>query len=366
MRRRTIPGRLGRLHGPVGNLSVALRRSLTLGLAASAAALLVGISRAADAEKKQGAAEISLKIGTLAPDSASLIQEAKEGFREVTERSQGRVRIVLYSGGVLGDERDMVRKLQIGQIDAVVVSGMLGALVPEMTIISLPFVFRSFDEFDALRDGLFERFSAAFEKQGLALLLWFDIGGFTQLFSTQPIHSLDDLAQRKVWIWPNMPLADAAVRDFPMQAVPLDAPSVLMGFQTGMLDTMFSNPLAILLFQVQKHVKYMTRLDFSLVPVALLTTKKRYYEIPSDLREVIKTTLARYAPRLTLRARRDDDTALKALIRSGIQVVRPTPEEMADFQKTGEKVWNTHADKLYPRAWLDEFLAALGRVRAAR
>ncbi|MBI2890456.1 MAG: TRAP transporter substrate-binding protein DctP [Nitrospirae bacterium] len=345
---------------------MALRRSTAPILAIAAAALFGETVWSAGAEKNGSGPEITLKVGTLAPESASLIQEAKEGFREVTEKSQGRVRIVLYSGGVLGDERDMVRKLQIGQIDAVVVSGMLGALVPEMTVISLPFVFRSFDEFDALRDGLFERFSAAFEKQGLALLVWFDIGGFTQLFSAEPVRSLDDLAKRKVWIWPGMPLADAAVRDFPMQAVPLDAPSVLMGFQTGMLDTMFSNPLAILLFQVQKQVKYMTRLDFSLVPVALLTTKKRFYEIPPDLREVILATLARYGPRLTLRARRDDDTALKALIRSGIEVVRPTPEAMVEFQKTGEKVWNTHADKLYPRAWLDEFQAALGQVRAAR
>ena len=57
-----------------------------------------------------------IKMATLAPEGTpwhALI--AKMGERW-TEETNGNVRLRIYPGGIVGDERDMIRKMKIGQI----------------------------------------------------------------------------------------------------------------------------------------------------------------------------------------------------------------------------------------------------------
>lgn len=305
----------------------------------------------------------TLRIGLIAPEGSSLVVEARKGFLEAEEKSRGRLKFIQYAGGVLGGETDMIRKLRIGQVDAVALSGGLGTIVPETSVLSLPFLFRSYEEVDFTREGMFEAFSGAFEKQGMVLLLWFDVGGFTQFFSDKPVASPADMASRKVWTWSEVPLASEFLRGFPMKAVPIDVTNLLQAFQTGMIDSAFLNPLFILVFQLQKHVRYMTRLNFSYVPVALVGSKKMWDELPADLQGIIVETLRKYTPVMVARARQDDDTALRGLIRSGIQVVTPAPEAMAEFESLGQKAWQDYAGKLYPKSTLE---AVLHRVKEFR
>ncbi|MBI2058338.1 MAG: TRAP transporter substrate-binding protein DctP [Nitrospirae bacterium] len=315
---------------------------------------------------QEPAGRVTLRVGMLAPEGSSLVHEARGGFQEAEEKSRGRLKFLLYTGGVLGGETDMIRKLRIGQVDAVALSGGMGTVVPDTAVLSLPFLFRSYEEVDYAREGLFEAFAGAFEKQGMVLLLWFDVGGFTQFFSSQPVASVSDMASRKVWMWSEIPLANEFLRVFPMKGVPIDVTNLVQAFQTGMVDSAFINPLFLLVFQLQKNVRYMTRLNFSYVPVALVGSKKMWDELPADLQGILTDTLRKYTPKMVARARADDDTALRGLIRSGIQVVMPSPEAMAEFESLGRKGWNDYAGKLYPKSILEAVLHRLKDFRSRK
>jgi TRAP-type C4-dicarboxylate transport system substrate-binding protein len=66
--------------------------------------------------------KIIIKMATLAPEGTEwhgMLIEMGQKWREVTD---GTVELRIYPGGVVGDERDMIRKIRIGQIHAAAIT----------------------------------------------------------------------------------------------------------------------------------------------------------------------------------------------------------------------------------------------------
>ena len=86
----------------------------------------------------------TLKIATLSPDGTAWMQELRKGGKEIEERTEGRVKLKFYPGGVMGNDQTILRKIRIGQLQGGAFAG--GGLVEvynDMQVYSLPFLFRS-------------------------------------------------------------------------------------------------------------------------------------------------------------------------------------------------------------------------------
>src|SRR5690554_6270454 len=81
---------------------------------AVAACLLFAVAGAA------GAAE--LKIATLSPEGSSWMELLREGAREVREQTDGRVTFKFYPGGVMGDDKAVLRKIRLEQLHGAVLT----------------------------------------------------------------------------------------------------------------------------------------------------------------------------------------------------------------------------------------------------
>ena len=78
--------------------------------------MILVLLAAAAVQPAAGAAKI--KLATLAPDGSPwhrLLQEMGDRWQRETD---GRVRLVIYPGGVAGDDGDTLRKIRIGQLQA--------------------------------------------------------------------------------------------------------------------------------------------------------------------------------------------------------------------------------------------------------
>ena len=64
------------------------------------------------------AAPVQIKIATLAPENSSWMREMRAGAAEVAERTEGRVVLKFYGGGVMGNDKKVLRKMRIGQLTA--------------------------------------------------------------------------------------------------------------------------------------------------------------------------------------------------------------------------------------------------------
>ena len=95
------------------------------------------------------------KIATLSPEGSIWMEKMRDGAEELARRTNNRVRIKYYPGGVMGDDKSVMRKIRIGQLQGgAFVGGSLSNFYRDNQIYSLPLFFRSFKEIDYVREHL--------------------------------------------------------------------------------------------------------------------------------------------------------------------------------------------------------------------
>ena len=117
------------------------------------------------------AAADTLKIATVAPDGTAWMREMRAGADAVKQRTEGRVELKYYPGGVMGDPDTVLRKIKIGQLQGgAFTGGEISGVAPDAQLYSLPFLFRDQAEVDAVRAKLDDRVRANFEAGGFVAL----------------------------------------------------------------------------------------------------------------------------------------------------------------------------------------------------
>ena len=201
---------------------------------------------------------LRIKIATLAPEGSSWIKAFYAIDAEVRTKTDKQVGFKFYPGGVLGDEKDMLRKMHIGQIHgAALTSAGLSAIFSEMDVFQIPFLFESHHEVDYVTQEMTAVFKKGLAENGYILLGWSE-GGFVRLMSTTPVATLDDLRKVKVWTWEDAPMTKAIFDQANVSAIPLSVPDVLVGLQTGLVDVVYAPPSGAISLQWFTKTKYMT------------------------------------------------------------------------------------------------------------
>src|SRR5690554_2354221 len=92
---------------------------------------------------------MELKISTLYPDGTSEVNALKQASSLIQQETDGRVSIRVYPGGVMGDDQAVERRIRIGQLHgAMVQTGALSNVFPDVQVLNAPFAFSNYDEVD--------------------------------------------------------------------------------------------------------------------------------------------------------------------------------------------------------------------------
>ena len=138
-----------------------MRSKLITTVAFAAVAALTGTAAADNVE---------VRLATLAPDGSSWMKILGKGSAEIDKKTEGRVKVKYYPGGVQGDERDVVRKINLGQLDGAAVTSVGLSMVEEsIRVLELPRMFETVEELDYVADKMWPYFVKKFEKKGYKL-----------------------------------------------------------------------------------------------------------------------------------------------------------------------------------------------------
>ena len=58
----------------------------------------------------------TIKLATIAPEGSAWMKDMRAGAEEISERTEGRVKFKFYGGGVQGNDKQVLRKMRIGQL----------------------------------------------------------------------------------------------------------------------------------------------------------------------------------------------------------------------------------------------------------
>lgn len=279
--------------------------------------------------------ETVLKIATLAPEGSSWMRLFRTWAAAVDARTEGRVKVRLYSGGIQGDERDVLRKIRLGQLSGAAVTGIgLSSIAPEVRSIERALTYH---DLDALRGALDGDLRSRFEERGFVLLGWSDVGP-VHLFSQKPVRTLEDLRRLRLWLWTEDPVSRQLHETLALAGVPLGVPDVLPALTTGSVDAFFGSPLSTLALQWSGHVRYMSSITFGQATGALVLAKRAWEEIAAADQKILRQEAdAMQAPSLA-QVRADNEHSLATLKAHGITLVVPTPELRQSLELAGDAI----------------------------
>ncbi len=300
-------------------------------------------------------AQTVIKFATVAPRNSTWMNIMEQLDTEVQKATAGTVKFKFYPGGVQGDEKDVIRKIRIGQLHGGGFTGVgLGLIQPQSRVLDLPFLFRSPAEVDTVLEGLFGTFSTLFEEKDFVLLGWAEVG-FVHFFTREPVRSLADLSQQKLWIWEGDPLAGAYFQELGLKPIPLALPDVLTSFQTGLINGAYASPYAASVLQWQSRARYVSDPPMACAAGAVLVSRKLWDQIPAAQQTKVREIARRKLRQLTLASRKDNQTALAAFAKAGIQQVKPLSEaEAQKFEALGIRVQDKLAGSLYDAKLLEK------------
>ena len=165
-----------------------LIRFVPLGFLLLAAFALPGTVPSTKAEQSY-----TLRVASLAPAGSSWMKILNAWNKTLQEKTDGRLKMRFYPGGSQGDERDFVRKMRVGQLDAAVMTMTgISMVVRAMIVLVLPGFLDTYEELDRVRGKMAPQFEAMFDKEGFKLVGWGD-AGLIRLFSAKAFRSPSEL-----------------------------------------------------------------------------------------------------------------------------------------------------------------------------
>ena len=304
-----------------------------------------------------------IKIATLAPEGSTWTDIFDDLNAELKKETNNGVRLKIYPGGVLGDEKDMIRKMYAGQIHgAVLTSAGLSNIFNEMDVFQIPFLFDTYDEVDYVLEKMSPFFTKGFADKGYILPSWSE-GGFIRLMSTKPIASMDDLRKAKIWTWEDAPMAKAIFEEAGISAIPLSLPDVLVGLQTGLVEVVYAPPSGAISLQWFTKTKYMTDVPLMYLIGGIVIKKNTFNRLPPEHRQILLALCSKYMDRLKNEVRKENQEAIQVMTQHGVKLIKPSEAQINEFKSLSTKAMNRQIGKSFSKEIKDEVLGYVEEYR---
>lgn len=267
-----------------------------------------------------------------------------------------RLEIDLQLGGTLGDEKEVLEKLQFGGIQMACVSAApLAEFNRDVGVLTMPYLFRDNRHMWSVLEGsIGTELMAGLESSGFIGLAWYESGARSFYNRVRPVYRLDDLVGLKIRVQKSEVMHDL-VSALGAAPISIGFKQVFSNLHTGAIDGAENNLPSFLSerhFEVAKFYSYDRH---SMIPDVLLVEAKTWYKLSRDAQAALRRSAQ--ASSGAQRGFWDEFSreALRKVEAAGVAVNEV--DDLAAFSLAAEPVYERHSG---------EFGAWIARIRADR
>jgi TRAP-type C4-dicarboxylate transport system substrate-binding protein len=306
-----------------------------------------------------------IRMAGIAPDGASWTRELKAFARDIEVRTQGRVKLKWYWGGIAGDELQVLDRIQRGQLDGEAGAQVCERLAPSLGVLRVLGLFQNRDEsayvigrMRGLLDGEFR--SNGF--MGIASGMGNDL-----LFSRTPIRTMAELRKSRPWVWDLDKIMTGQLKALGMNPVLLPLNDATQAYEDGRSDGFLSIPTAALAFQWSAHTKYFTDFPIAFLPGCLVITNRVFDALPIEDQHAIRDAAGKLFVRFEDLGRTQDKKLLDELFeKQGLQRISVGETFRSEFFSATREVREHLPVDLVSHELLSKVLAWLADYRAEK
>jgi len=152
------------------------------------------------------------------------------------------------------------------------------------------------------------------------------------------MRSRADMDHAKIWVPQNDAIAERTFKTGGVSTIPLPLGDVFTSLQTGLVDTVANTPAGAVAMQWHGKVKYMINLPLTFVIGYVVLDGKVWHELPPADQAIVGKAFAAAAARMDAGMKHDDDAALEAMKKQGLQLTTLDPAEAARWHEIGARV----------------------------
>lgn len=288
------------------------------------------------------AADVSIRLGHVLPESHSWHIAATGFAKDVAERTEGRVSIEVFPSGQLGSEKEVIEGLQFGSVQAGLIgAGSFQSVEPRMGIIEMPYAWASREQAFAALDGeLGAALAGMMEPKGIKVIGWWENGFRNITNNVRPVETPADLAGLKIRVTPDK-VRLATFETLGAEPAPLSFGELYSALQQGVFDAQ-ENPLTIIdsasFYEVQKFVS----LSEHIWGAATLTVSTATWNKISEAdRAVVLEAATQWGEKQRAMVADANAELVARLESKGMQV---NEVDKAAFIKAVEPIWESQKD----------------------
>jgi tripartite ATP-independent transporter DctP family solute receptor len=211
--------------------------------------------------------------------------------KKLEAATNGKFKLQMFPGGVLGGEKEMIEQTQVGAINILRTSlGPLGPVVPDVNVFNMPFVFRNEAHMRAVIDGpigqeILDKITNSTSK--MVALGWMD-GGSRSLYTKKIVKTPADLKGQKVRMMGN-PLFVDTMNAMGGNGIAMGYGEVFSALQTGVLDGAENNPPSMFTSNhYNAGAKFYAQTNHLIIPEIFVMSKVTWEKLSKDEQALVK------------------------------------------------------------------------------
>ena len=304
---------------------------------------------AADAPYKEEY-KMSVVVGSKLPWGEAATQFADL----VRERTQGRIKVKVYPAASLmaGKQTNEFLMLRQGVVDFALASTInWSSTIKPLNLFNLPFFFPDYTAVDQITGGTVgEQLNKLIKNKGVTILAWGE-NGYRELSNSQhPVVKPADLKGLKIRVV-GTPIFIETMKAFGANPVNMNWAEAQVAFQQGVVDGQ-ENPVVGVQIPVKiwEYHRYLTVWHYVIDPLMLAVNNQVWNSLTPTDRMIVRQAAIEATDRQKQIVRKglipSDLSAYQFLKDQGMEVTILTPEQLAEFKKLTQPIYDQWVPKI--------------------
>lgn len=259
---------------------------------------------------------------------------AKRFAELVEERTNGRIKILVYSGGELGDETKVFSQLQCGGVDFERVSlGSIADVIPQFNVLQMPYLYKDAEHmWKVLNGDIGQYFMDLCDEYDFKGLSWYDAGARSFYSSEKKITCLEDMKNMNIRVQQS-DMAYALVEALGANAVTMQYSQVYSGLEIKDIDGAENNWPSYESTGHYKVAKYYTIDEHTRIPEMQICSMATWNQLSKEDKSIIMDCAKKSALYEQKLWTEREQESKRLVLKSGVEVIELSKEEKEKFQR---------------------------------